>query len=163
MKTLITLLLLASASLAQKPDQPEEMRVFKLDIVVRELEGGKVLNLRTFSLSLAQSNPNNNASLRTGDKIPVPSGKDGQFTFLDVGTNIDCHFLQMRGNDLMLQVTADVSSIAPVPNLPMPMVTQTRWNAPVIVPLRKPTIVLASEGASGKRQMQLEITATPLQ
>jgi hypothetical protein len=162
MKTLFTLLLLASAGVAQKPDQPEDMRVFKLDVVVREVEAGKVVSSRNYSVSLAQSSQTD-ASLRTGDRVPIPGSKEGQFSFLEAGTSIDFHYMQIRGNDLIIRVTADISSIVPSPNPSMPVVNTTRWNAPVIVPLRKPTIVFSSDSASTKRQMQLEITATPLQ
>jgi hypothetical protein len=37
-----------------------------------------------------------------------------------------------------------------------------KWNAPVIVPLRKATVIFASDDPSSKRQMQLELTATPI-
>jgi hypothetical protein len=40
---------------------------------------------------------------------------------------------------------------------------QNRWNAGAVVSLRKPTTLFTADGASGKRQMQLELTATPVQ
>jgi hypothetical protein len=59
-------------------------------------------------------------------------------------------------------VTAEVSSAAETTDAPAPVIRQVKWNSPVIVPLRKPTIIFSSDDPSSKRQMQLELTAIPI-
>jgi hypothetical protein len=55
-----------------------------------------------------------------------------------------------------------VSSAAETPDAPAPVIRQVKWNAPVIVPLGKPTVIFSSDDPSSKRQMQLELTARPI-
>jgi hypothetical protein len=155
-------LLLAGSAVAQNENKPPDgTKFYKLDFVIRELQDGKIVNTRSFVLSLSQNQPFNSGSVRTGDKVPVPTGGvGGQFTFIDVGVNIDCRLMSVTDNQLLLTVTADVSSV--VNQGTPPVITQNKWNSGVTVPLRKPTILFSADGASAKRQMQLELTATPI-
>src|SRR6266700_546307 len=68
-----------------KPD--EQAKYFRLDFTVKELEGGKVVNARSYSTSL--SNQKDVGSIRAGDRVPV-QGDKGQWTYLEVGVSIDC-------------------------------------------------------------------------
>jgi hypothetical protein len=44
----------------------------------------------------------------------------------------------------------------------MPTIRQNRWVSTVAVPLKKPTVIFSSDDLTSKRQMQLELTATPI-
>ncbi len=64
---------------------------------------------------------------------------------------------------------ADISSIPSEPAVPatasaptQPTVRQNKWDSTVIVPLKKPTVLFSSDDLTSKRQMQLELTATPI-
>ena len=141
----------------------EPPKFYNLEFQVKEVEAGKVVNGRSYYMMISsESNP---AQLRTGGKIPYTTGSANQFNFFEVGVNIDCRAARERGGELALMINADVSSILPPPegaaNAP-PMVRQNRWGSNVIVPLRKPTVIFSSDDATGKRKMQLELTATPI-
>jgi hypothetical protein len=142
----------------------EEPRYFRLDFVVRELEGGKVISARNYFTTVA-SQTRENSSIRTGDKVPLPTGSGGNFTYLDVGVNIDSRVMKATDTQLMLAVSADVSSFVAAANsgssMP-PVVRQNRWSANVVVPFKKSTTIFSADGASEKRQMQIDLTATPL-
>lgn len=167
---LLALTMLSGNGFAQAPEAPktkdaEPLKFYKLDFVVKEVEGGKVLNARAYSMTVA-ANSTNLASIRTGDKIRVP-GTGGQY--LDVGTNIDCRSIREVEGDLTLSVTADISSIPSEPAAPATMAATTaatirenRWISTIIVPLKKPTVLFSSDDLASKRQMQLELTATPI-
>jgi hypothetical protein len=43
-----------------------------------------------------------------------------------------------------------------------PTVRQNVWQSDVVVPLKKPTLLFASENLDAKTQMQVEVTATPI-
>jgi hypothetical protein len=60
-------------------------------------------------------------------------------------------------------VSADLSTVQPseAPNTP-PIIRQNRWGSHVLVPLKKPTVIFSSDDLTTKRQMQLEVTATPI-
>ena len=168
----LALVLAAGTSLAQNLEPP---KYYKLDFVVKETEAGKVLNSRNYSITLAAdglsgSSPAavaNNAfgpshSIRSGSRVPVRTTK-GDFTFIDLGVNIDCRQVREVQNGLSLSVTADVTSTAQeAPEVGYPVLRQNKWTSNVLVPIKKPTLLFSSDDVSSKRQMQLELTATPI-
>jgi hypothetical protein len=44
----------------------------------------------------------------------------------------------------------------------MPVTRQNQWRSAVVIPVKKPTVVFSSDDVSSKRQLQLELTATPV-
>jgi hypothetical protein len=172
MRTFFIPVILAGGCLAQnqpakaggEPDA--EPRYFHLDFVVKEVEGGKIINARAYSMTVGTDR--GKTSVRSGNRVPVPSGQPGnalastQFHYVDVGTNIDCWDAKIVQGQLTLMVIAEVSSAATAPDVPAPVIRQVKWNAPAVVALRKPAIIFSSDDPTSKRQMQLELTATPI-
>ena len=154
-------IMMAGACLAQNQGkEADNAKYFHLDFVVKEVDGGKVVSARHYTASTATGDANlSGCSIRAGSKVPAPSS-GGQFTYLDVGVNIDCRGSKEVDGNLTLNVTAEVSS-AITASTP-PVIRQNRWNANVAVPLGKPTVVFSSDDMTTKGQMQLELTATPL-
>lgn len=166
----------ALAQNAEPPKSPEPQKFYKLEFVVKEVEAGKVLNARSYSMTAA-GGAQNAASIRAGSKVPIASGGFAQggagaqsyrqFQYVDVGVNIDCRSIAELQRDLSLYVTAEVSSVpseaaaASVPTDP-PMVRQNKWSSWTVVPLKKATLIFSSDDLASKRQMQLELTVTPI-
>jgi hypothetical protein len=154
---------MACACLAQSGSKSgEAAKFYRFDFVVKELESGKVVNTRTYSTS-ASDREGRTCSIRTGNKVPVPTAQGpetSQYTYIDVGVNVDCQGLREVDGQLALTLTAEISSA--VGSTRPPMIRQTKWNADVIVPLKKPTTIFTSDDVTGKGQMQLELTATPI-
>jgi len=134
---------------------PAEEKFFRLDFVVKELDGGKVINSRAYAMTATTGRLR--TSVRMGNKLPVHRG--GQVQYHDVGTNIDCSDLKEEQNHVKLWVSAEVSSVVVEQDA---MVRQVKWVSPVIVPTKKPTTIFSSDDPTSKRQMQLELTATPI-
>jgi len=177
--TVLMAALVAGASFAQsegaKPAEPPAPKYFRLDFVVKELESGKVLNSRAYSMTI--STDPQKSSIRAGSRVPVStkSGANSESTYIDIGVNIDCSFAKEVQNQLALNVAADISTAAndtsTVPaglggglaNAPgLPIIRQNKWTGNVLAPLRKATTIFSADDAATKRQMQLELTATPL-
>lgn len=144
-------------------------KFYKLDFVVREMEGGKVLNTRAYSMITSDKEKiNDHSEIRTGSKVPYSTHADGsQYTFLDVGVSFDCYHMVETRDTMSLVLVADISSVVQEPASPSaptrpPVVRQNKWNSGVIVPLKKPTVVFSSDDLTTKRQMQVELTATPI-
>ncbi len=156
---LIAFVLLAATCVAQNP---EGLKFYKLEFTVKEMEATRALSSRTYYM-VASTEPNSPPSLiRAGSKVPV-STSSGGFQFLDVGVNIDCRSVKELQNELSLNVTADVSSTPPEPPTPAhPIVRQNKWSSTVVVPVKKPTLIFSSDDVTTKRQIQLELTATPI-
>lgn len=161
-KWLLPVLALAFAGAALA--QPEPARFYKLDYVVKEVEGGKVVNSRAFSTMLALQTPGRDtpsASIRAGGRVPVVSGTNTQF--YELGVNIDSRDLRDLQGDLSVSVNADISTIGQEnATANIPVVRQNRWSGTVMVAPKKSTVIFASDDLSSKRQLQLELTATPI-
>jgi hypothetical protein len=158
----LVLTLIASLGFAQTETKPPEdpTTFYRLDFVVKELDGGKLVNSRAYSMSISNARNSQNASIRTGSRVPVIA-ESGKSTYIEVGISFDCRAARQIGSELALYVSADISSV-PEPASNPPLIRNNRWGGDVIVPLRKPTIVFSSDDAMSKRQMQLELTATPI-
>ncbi len=141
-----------------KPAAPE--KYFRLDFAVKEVEGAKTVNARTYSITIS-TNQNFSSSVRTGSKVPVPT-VGGSFNYLDVGVNIDCRNAKEVQNQLALYVSAELSTVPSEAPGPAPVIRQNRWSSGVLIPIRKPTVIFSSDDLTSKRQMQLELTATPV-
>ncbi len=153
-------LLVMGACFAQSPDA---YKYYKLDFLVKEVDAGKVLNSRAYSMIVAADKTAPRSSLRSGSKIPVPSSKDpAQFNYVEVGVNIDIRQVQEIGNNLSLSIVVEISGSTPEPGSTPPVIRQNRWDSSVEVPLRKATILFSSDDPASKRQIQLELTANPL-
>jgi hypothetical protein len=135
--------------------------------VVKEVEGGKVLNARTYSTTVAaDARDPGSTSIRTGAKVPyqTATGDPKSISYLDIGVNIDCRAIREVERALSLYVSADISSVPSDAAAPLlaPTIRQNRWSSLTIVPLKKPTLIFSSDDPTTKRQMQLELTATPI-
>ncbi len=143
-------------------------KFYKLDFVVKEVEGGKVLNARGYSMTVSEDKLKDHSEIRTGSKVPYSTNADGsQYTFLDVGVNFDCYHIVSIRDTMSLVLAADISSVVQEPASPSapmrpPVVRQNKWTSGVIVPLKKPTVVFSSDDLTTKRQMKVELTATPI-
>ena len=155
---------LALAAAACFAQEPTPSKFYKLDFVVKELEGGKVLNTRNYAVTASLEG---SCSIRTGGKVPFDPSRNGlppHFNSYDVGVNIDCHHLRETQMGLSLDVNADMSSVLEEQKATpsVPTIRQNKWSSTVIVPFKKPTVIFSSDDVNSKRQMQLELTATPI-
>ena len=161
---LLTIALLAGTCFAADAVPP---KFYKLDFVVKEVDGGKVLNARTYSAVVATevtSTEQHPCSIRTESRVPYSTGMNS-YTSADVGVNIDCQHVTDVAGELTLRVDADIKSMAQESATPAtlpPIIRQNKWSSNIIVPLKKPTVIFSSEDLTNKRQMQLELTATPI-
>src|SRR5580658_9484874 len=82
-------MIMAGTCLAQSGH--EEPKYYHLDFAVKELESGKVINARAYSMTISTGDTGG-SSIRAGNKVPASTGGSGpgSATYLDVGVNIDC-------------------------------------------------------------------------
>src|SRR2546425_538896 len=101
MKRLLTVLLLfclgmlayGQENTAAKP-QSKEDAIYKFDFAVYELQNGKKSNVRNYSMFLEE---HRKGSIKVGNRVPVSTGKENGFQYIDVGLNIDCRFRETGG------------------------------------------------------------------
>ncbi len=142
---------------------------YHLEFVVQETgSDGKPTNSRTYSGTVSTSRTDRGFSTRTGSRVPIAtSGSEGekntQFQFIDVGVSIDARDARESGDKLALSLNADISSLAgtqSISGVNEPVVRQNKWQAAVLVPIGKPTVVFTSDVLDNKGGMQLLVTAT---
>jgi hypothetical protein len=150
----------AGTCFAQKPT--EDAKYYHLDFVVKELESGKVINTRSYMMTVATGA--GTSVIRSGSKVPISTGGEapGSSTYLDMGVNIDCRAAKEIQDQLALSVSAEIASVATESPSNRPLIRQTKWESIVIVPVRKPTTIFSSDDPTTKRQTQLELTAVPI-
>src|SRR5580700_4675279 len=141
MKTIVLMFAAVLCFAQETPTAPNQQRYYKFDFIVKELDAGKVQSTRTYSAIGSSRGREGSLMIRAGERIQVPSG-GGQFTYLDIGTSIDCRIITETSNELGLSVQADISS-ADAPRAPV--ISQMKWNSNVLIPLRKATVIFTSE------------------
>lgn len=158
---------------------------YHLEFVIQELGAdGKPMNSRTYS-TIVSTNPTATerySAIRTGSRVPIitgalhgPTGEakeaklEFQYQYIDVGVNIDAENVHEIGQKLAVYLKAEISALAdsghtpPGSELPNdPVIRQNSWQASVVIPVGKPTVVFSSDALDSKGGMQLVVTATPL-
>ena len=134
---------------------------YRLDFSVNEIDESKKVNTRQYSMNLNTGDAN---ALKIGTRVPVEA-KQGEFQYIDVGTNIWAK-LKERDNNLMLEVRAEISNFA-IPDQAnrsnsMPLLRQIQINGSTVVFPGKMTAVGSVDDPNSKRQFQLDVTVTRL-
>ncbi len=142
------------------PETEKAVNAYRLDFSVNEMEDGKKINTRQYSMNLNAEDAN---EIKIGTRVPVEA-KQGEFQYLDVGTSIWCRVGE-RASGLPIAVRAEISNFA----MPEQQAQQTRpvlrqlsIRASTVAQLGKPMIVGSVDDPNSKRQFQLEVTVTKL-
>lgn len=164
-RTKLTAVVLYVAALSAAGRAADDVKYYRLEFTVKELEADKVTNTRSYATAVSTAESAGVFNIRTGNKVPIPTGSGtgaNNYTYVDVGVNIDCRQIKDLQDQVALTIDADISSAAAQPSSMPPLIRQTRWRSNVVVTLRKPTIVFSADDPTTKRQTQLELTATPV-
>jgi hypothetical protein len=137
---------------------------YRLDFIMSELEDGKKINTRQYSMNLKSPDAN---EIKIGTRVPVEV-KQGEFQYLDVGTNIWCKLREQdtgSANNVMLNVKAELSNFS-IPDQQSqsmrPAIRQMKIEASTIAVIGKPMVIGSADDPNSKRQFQLEVTVTKL-
>ncbi|HXZ70657.1 MAG TPA: hypothetical protein VEH31_07285, partial [Streptosporangiaceae bacterium] len=141
--------------------------VYHLDYVIRELDSGKVINQRKYSLSVEGSGRRESGHVRVGRRVPVAvagtaAGPNPQYTYMDVGLNLDCN-LQEQADGLLLQTMVEMSSVVTGGELAapgVPVTRQARASMASLLTLGKPTVIGTLDDVDSTHTYQIEVTAT---
>jgi hypothetical protein len=146
---------------------------YHLDFVVQEVgTDGKPVNSRSYT-SIVSTGTHDSVSIRADSRIPIVTssfqfgdGKENrQYQWQNIGVHIDAGQAHEIGRQLALNLVADISSMADSTDETshQPVTRQNKWQASVLIPIGKPTVVFTSDTLDSKGSMQLVVTATSLQ
>jgi len=122
----IILALLAFATVAAAQESPKTTSAPKQDdhtpavtplrvqVVFTEFDGEKKISSLPYSLTVNadERKARPGSQVRNGARIPIATGKD-QFTYIDIGTSIDCSATLQEDGRYKLQMTLDRSYLSP--------------------------------------------------
>jgi hypothetical protein len=123
-KSLLLLALLFVAALhtpaqeAAKPkpeDRQPALTPLHVQVVFSEFDGDKKISSlpHSFTVNADERRARPGSLIRDGVRIPVTTGKDQQYQYIDVGTSVDCSATQQEDGRFKLQLSMDRSSILP--------------------------------------------------
>jgi hypothetical protein len=157
-----------SSEQREKPIQP-----FRLDFSLDEIENGKVMNSRHYSLNLTVDSSD---ELKIGTRVPVVSAQTNapsaeQFQYLDLGTNVWAA-IKERAGELQLQVRTETSSTkhedvdvyprAPHTAFTPPIISQIKITGTTLLVTGKQIVVGRVDDPYSNRQFQLIVTVSKL-
>lgn len=174
--TIMTLLIALSGSAkpAQAQDQAKEtgaknaeesVDAYRLDFSFNELDEGKKLNTRHYTIDLTGGRPND---IKIGTRIPVISSSSGsaseQYQYIDIGTHL---WAQLISHGAELLVTGEVSSLdssagSEASSRLGPVIRQIKIEGSTALVLGKPITIGSADDPNSKRQFQLEVVVTKL-
>jgi len=144
--------------------------LYKVEINYRDGNEAGATTDRRYTMLLVESR---RAVFKAGSRNPVVTESahpqagntvaSTQFTYLDVGVNIDC-LLQAVGAKVAIEGSLDLSNItgdtSPATGIRNPVVRQTKLSMDAVVELGKPTVLAAIDDPLTARKLQVEATIT---
>jgi type II secretory pathway component GspD/PulD (secretin) len=148
-------------------DRPK--RTYRLTYTIAESDAGKRVGVRHFSMVVVTGQ---RVVLKQGDKIPVATGSfsteqkatQTQFTYLDIGINLDATIDQF-GNGLRLRSKVEQSSgseSVTIENVQEPVIRQSVLEGTSVIVPGKPLVLGGIDVAGSTRHMDVEVVAEPL-
>lgn len=168
---LVPVLVFAGVMQAQDAKPKPVVKVYRVNFSIYELEDGKKINERNYSLPVHSVDGNGRSgSIRVGTRVPVATShsKDGdiQYQYLDVGMIMECDISE-QGDKLILASSLDISSFA-LPDqsanshavADSPILRQVKQHFTALLVPGKPTLVTSIDDITSKKRLQVEATVT---
>lgn len=98
-----------------KPDDhTPAVTPLRVQVVFTEYDGDKKVSSLpySFTVNADERRARPGSQIRNGARIPISTGKD-QFTYVDIGTNVDCSATLQEDGRYKLQMALERSSISP--------------------------------------------------
>jgi hypothetical protein len=141
---------------------------YKVEFTVNELENGKKINSRSYSMLLravAVPKWTDRQGLRVGSKVPIATGTGtNSFQYQDVGMNIDCRLLPMGNGKVSIDTNWDYSSVegGQARDTQHPVLRQVRSSVEAIVPEDKPTVIAEMDDVASTHRYVFEVKVTKI-
>jgi len=171
----VTLLLLCAAYLPrtaaqemakQEDAQPTALSSYKVDYTVSELDNGKKVNSRSYSMLIRAQTASKWAGsgprrLRVGSKVPVTVGVNSTngLDYLDIGMNIDSRLMPAGDGKIAIGVNWEYSTVENEQEREMghPVIRHVSSQVESVVPLDKTTIVSEVDDVASTRHYVFEV------
>lgn len=133
--------------------------VYRLEFVVRELDGGKAINSRSYSMSAQDGDW---GRLRVGSRVAYKNAENS-FQYENVGINIDCRVKELESR-LLLSTTFEATSFASASDTMgasvSPVRRQVNLSEQSLVTPGTPTVIGKLDDVVTNHRFEIEVTAT---
>jgi hypothetical protein len=156
----------SASAKAADADSPE-LSAYRFDISINELEGGKKINARQYSVDV-NTTEGRNGDLKIGTRVPIEL-KPGEIEYFDLGTKISARIQEGHRGPDGISVRSEIS------NLAVSDQSQGRDSRPILRQLTitggttwglamvgKPIMIGSVDDPDSKRTFQMEVTVTKL-
>jgi len=153
---------LLPGSAGAQEEKQGSWKFFKLDFVVRELEGGKTVSTRNYTL---MTKSDDWQQLRTGMRVPITT-EEGKIQYTDVGLSVDCRIVEAPGGRALV-TKAEITSFAgsgDEKGAPSgaPLMRHVQMNTSAPITPGKAVVISGVDELNSNHRFQLEVTATEL-
>jgi len=157
-----------SAVAEQKAKPSEPISTYRLDYNIYEIEGGKRVNTRTYTLRLTDYNMT--STLRTGSRVPIVVGSasaalgnqnslTSQIQYVDVGVYIEARIRPLDGRTF-LATSIEMSGIAPDQSGQDPIIRANKADSNTLVTPGKTMLLASIDDSLSKRRYDVEVRVT---
>ena len=157
------ILLSLKANAEETPARPERPRsAFRLDYQIYELEGGKRVNERAYTLVV---NEGGSGNLRVGSRVPIVLSAEKGVQYQDVGLRIGSRVFEREPGDVVLEADVEISSFA-IPEQAetkgTPLLRTLSEAVSTRPALGKPVLLASVDDVGSRKRTQVEVTVTRL-
>ena len=157
----------AAQKLIGELDKPK--KTYRLTFTITESDGGKKIGVQHTSMVIANGQ---RTTMKNGSKVPVATGSyntagatsQTQFTYLDVGINIDATLNEVAGG-AQLKAKVEQSSIGEdklIAGIQEPVVRQSVMEGTSMLQIGKPEVVGALDITGSTRHLDIEVVMEPV-
>jgi hypothetical protein len=159
-KALLMAAILAPLATAQ---MSRSGQVYKVEFNIHDSGDAGAKTGRKYSL-VVNEGPKN--TFKIGSRVPTATGSstgNTQFTYIDVGVNIDCVIAE-RGSQVGMHADMDISGAVASDKTPSgnPIISQIKLQIDTAVTPAKPTVVASFDDPVTSRKFDVETTITKM-
>jgi hypothetical protein len=155
----------------RNPDVPPRaaaVPTYKMAISIYELQEGKRINQRDYSL-LIEADDRGGNKLKIGTRAPITVANDS-ITYTDVGFDVECSLVETANNKVAVRMDLTLTSFAiPEQNTDprtaglRPVLRGVTQRLRAVLTPGKPQIVTSVDDVNSNKRMQVEVTATKIE
>lgn len=133
---------------------------YRLDFVIREMDGNKPVDIRNYSVWIQSGDQGN---MSAGSEVPYPSAVTNGVNYRSIGVTIIC-ILKERNDRPQLELRLNISdALPPEKDSDMPAFRKISLDSKTLLVLNKPTTVGIVEDPGSRHRYQVDVTATRLE
>ena len=156
-KAVLVAAMLAPLAAAQIKAGP----IYRAEFTIRDSGDPGAKAPRKYTLTLAE---HVKSTFKVGNRVPMATGTAGgatQYTYVDVGVNIDCVVGEQEGR-VGMHADVDLSTAVASDKSPNPTISQIRLNIDTTLAAGKPSVVASFDDPVTSRKFEVEVMLTKL-